>query len=162
MPSRATLIAATIALPLAITAGFTAESWNPYAKVANAIKGQVVNDAATPDPVPALQACANEDGSGSTLPCRWDATKQGNGKGTSFIITRPGHFIYDDGHVEDDAMSDAQALADEDCEHITDDVTYENCWVKVVEDTLHTKIGYDEYAVDDAGVYYLLETGPRS
>lgn len=36
---------------------------------------------------PALPLCAFEDGSGSTLPCFWNARVQGNGRGTSYIVT---------------------------------------------------------------------------
>lgn len=35
-------------------------------------------------------ACAQEDGSGSLLPCFWDAKVQGNGMGHSFTIRRVG------------------------------------------------------------------------
>lgn len=54
-------------------------------------------------------ACVNEDGSGSPLPCRWDAQLEGNGVGHSFSVFaagllgprgRPVIYVYDDGHVE--------------------------------------------------------------
>lgn len=33
-----------------------------------------------------LPACAVEDGSSGPLPCMWDASKQGNGEGMSYIV----------------------------------------------------------------------------
>lgn len=40
-----------------------------------------------PTPVPASPAyCAREDGSGSALPCRWDAGARGNGSGQSYWV----------------------------------------------------------------------------
>lgn len=38
--------------------------------------------------------CASDDGSGPR-PCRWDATKQGDGKGTSFTVTADGSVVMD-------------------------------------------------------------------
>lgn len=35
-------------------------------------------------------ACAQEDGSGSTLPCFWNARTMGNGEGHSFTVHRVG------------------------------------------------------------------------
>ena len=67
-----------------------------------------------PDPIPVQPtirdyvACAEEDGSGSTFPCRWDARVQGNGRGDSFTMPEPGVFVYDDGRVayDDTATAD--------------------------------------------------------
>jgi hypothetical protein len=36
---------------------------------------------------PVLPLCAFEDGSGSQLPCLWNARTQGNGRGTSYVVT---------------------------------------------------------------------------
>jgi len=36
---------------------------------------------------PALPLCAFEDGSGSALPCLWNARVQGNGRGMSYVVT---------------------------------------------------------------------------
>ena len=36
--------------------------------------------------------CANEDSMG---PCYWDATKRGNGKGMSFVVTDDNEVFYD-------------------------------------------------------------------
>lgn len=44
-------------------------------------------------------ACVSEDGSGGTLPCRWDATTRGNGTGESFVVYPDGTTVYDDGTV---------------------------------------------------------------
>lgn len=40
--------------------------------------------------------CASDDGSGP-IPCRWDASIQGNGEGTSFTVLAPGVFAYEEG-----------------------------------------------------------------
>lgn len=39
-------------------------------------------------PAPAYATCTEEDGStpGQRFPCLWDATRQGNGRGESFVI----------------------------------------------------------------------------
>jgi hypothetical protein len=34
--------------------------------------------------------CKYEDGSGSKLPCRWDAKKEGNGRGQSYVVVYAG------------------------------------------------------------------------
>lgn len=78
-----------LAFATAFALGMTAETWNPYTHT----PGQVVNDAATPDTLP---PCANEDGSGGSLPCHWDASKQGNGIGRSFAIWGDESITYDD------------------------------------------------------------------
>ena len=51
----------------------------------------VAHAAATPAPVSAPVPCTSEDGSdpGQAFPCRWDATLQGNGRGTSFQLDGP-------------------------------------------------------------------------
>ncbi len=55
----------------------------------------VAHAAATPAPVsvpvPVPVPCTSEDGSdpGQAFPCRWDATLQGNGRGTSFRLAGP-------------------------------------------------------------------------
>ena len=56
------------------------------------VAGVVGYSPATP---PTLPYCANEDGSGGPIPCRWDASVLGNGMGDSFTITSPGVFVYD-------------------------------------------------------------------
>jgi len=38
--------------------------------------------------------CANEDGSGGTLPCYWDAQSRANGEGRSFTINSDGSYRY--------------------------------------------------------------------
>lgn len=43
---------------------------------------------------PPLPPCASDDGSGPR-PCRWDATTQGNGRGTSFTVTEDGEVVLD-------------------------------------------------------------------
>lgn len=42
-------------------------------------------------PAPAYAVCADEDGSGpgQAFPCYWDATRQGNGLGESYVLTSP-------------------------------------------------------------------------
>jgi hypothetical protein len=60
------------------------------AAAAIAILGTQVMTHDTPDPKPHtittyLPACHNEDGGGS-LPCLWDGTTRGNGKGRTFIM----------------------------------------------------------------------------
>lgn len=82
-PQKAAILAATFITAAAL--GLTAETWNPYTHT----PGQVVDDAATPDPLPTIAPCTSDDGSGPR-PCYWDATKQGNGKGTSFTINADG------------------------------------------------------------------------
>lgn len=101
--NRATIALTATLFPLALVAGFTADTWNPYSRTtpppAPAPVVQVIDDAATPDPLP---PCASEDGSGGPIPCRWDASKEGNGIGTSFTILDEHTWIYDDGTIEHD------------------------------------------------------------
>lgn len=42
-------------------------------------------------PAPAYAVCDLEDGSGpdQAFPCYWDATRQGNGLGESYVLTSP-------------------------------------------------------------------------
>lgn len=54
-------ILTALAFLAAFALGLTAESWNPYTRT----PGQVVDDAATPDPVP---PCESDDGSGPRPP----------------------------------------------------------------------------------------------
>jgi hypothetical protein len=67
---------------------------------------QVSNPGPTPSHVPstaqqgALPACEVEDGSSGPIPCRWQADVAGNGLGSSFTITAPNVYVYDDGHTE--------------------------------------------------------------
>ena len=72
----------------AFVLGATAESWNPYAQ-ATGNAGQIVDDTATPDPLPTIAPCDSDDGSGPR-PCYWDAATRGNGQGTSFTINADG------------------------------------------------------------------------
>lgn len=73
-----------------------------------------------------MHQCAEEDGSGSPLPCRWDASRRGHGKGkgkgVSFIVRPVGAprrgvqrvaYVYDDGHVV------RGTLPAEECETVT-------------------------------------------
>lgn len=106
--NRATIALTALLFPLAIVAGFTADTWNPYARATahKVIAPQVVNDAATPDPTPTRHAplppCASEDGSGGPIPCRWDASEAGNGIGRSFTIIDAHTWVYDNGEVAHD------------------------------------------------------------
>ena len=42
-------------------------------------------------PIPLFPPCSQEDGSSPNqqFPCAWDATTQGNGRGTSYILFDP-------------------------------------------------------------------------
>jgi len=79
-------ILVTAAFLTAAGLGLTAQHWDPYARTT---PGQVVDDSATADPMPTIPPCTSDDGSGPR-PCHWDATTQGNGKGTSFTINADG------------------------------------------------------------------------
>ena len=57
-------------------------------------------NAQSPEPatsdLPSMQPCVEEDGSGGSLPCFWDAQTRGNGIGRSFWIDSNGEFHYAD------------------------------------------------------------------
>lgn len=72
--------------------------------VAAAIAATVVSTAACSNPAavaghpaPAYAACTQEDGSspGQAFPCMWDASTQGNGQGTSFVLVMPQCTVYE-------------------------------------------------------------------
>ena len=43
---------------------------------------------------PTIPPCTSDDGSGP-IPCRWDATTHGDGRGESFTVLAPGVIAYD-------------------------------------------------------------------
>lgn len=68
------------------------------AAVAGHLAGGVVTSTVTASPIAQVTSprlatmapCKYEDGSGSTLPCYWDATTRGNGVGVSFWLDKHG------------------------------------------------------------------------
>lgn len=64
------------------------------ALLAGGLIGLWISPARGLDNAPTLPPCANEDGSGSVLPCYWDAQTMGNGRGDSFMIDPAGRFHY--------------------------------------------------------------------
>lgn len=96
----------------------------------------------------ALPHCASDDGSAPQLPCIWIGTKDGNGKGRSFISRRNGHiqFIWANNPVRNhphrkwisSALSDA--LAESGLPHAGRN--WQHCYIHIADtSTIHCPSG---------------------
>lgn len=78
-------MAAGVIVAVVITGGANESPATPTSTVTRTVTATATAPALSIDPGLIPRLCANEDGSGSQLPCVWDAKRQGNGIGNVII-----------------------------------------------------------------------------